>query len=384
MSVRDILQAAAGLGGEETYAISSTGTNVDGVLGRNLAFNLNTSSPVQIGALDNWVFIKGSTTYATAFAINDSGDLYGWGKNSPWSTLGDETLINRSSPVQVGVGKTWAGVFPCASINTECVFAITDGGQLWAWGENANGQLGINDGAVNSRSSPVQVGSLTNWKMVDGRSQTILATKTDGTLWWWGFNVAGSAGTGIGPPFSELVSSPVQVGALSNWDSVSSNRTTAAVKTDGTLWAWGENSFGACGLGNTIARSSPVQVGSLTNWKKVVVGSNQGPTIALKTDGTLWAVGGRNLYGEFGQNNTISGSSPVQIGSDTDWEDVDASAVAVMAIKTNGTLWGIGINGGRFGNNVTTNVSSPVQIGSATHWRGVTLLNNASIFLYVP
>jgi alpha-tubulin suppressor-like RCC1 family protein len=90
-----------------------------------------------------------------------------------------------------------------------------------------------------------------------------------------------------------------------------------AVKTDGTLWAWGINNKGQLGLGNTTDYSSPVQVGSLTDWK--LVGGAIWNNAAIKTDGTLWTCG----YAAVGMlgNGTATPdiSSPAQVGSDTDW-----------------------------------------------------------------
>ena len=139
------------------------------------------------------------------------------------------------------------------------------GNDLWSIGQNAQGQLGLGD--VVHRSSPVQVGSLTNWKLVAGGAYHTVSVKTDGTLWSCGYNGYGQLGLGT------VVhrSSPVQVGALTNWKQVACGYThTVSVKTDGTLWSCGyNNTYGQLGLGDVVNRSSPVQVGLLTNWKQV-------------------------------------------------------------------------------------------------------------------
>jgi alpha-tubulin suppressor-like RCC1 family protein len=93
-----------------------------------------------------------------------------------------------------------------------------------------------------------------------------------------------------------------------------------AVKTNGTLWAWGEGSLGKLGLGNVLNRSSPVQVGALSNWSQV--SAKNSFTIATKTDGTLWAWG-NNFYGWVGDGTTVNKSSPVQIGSLTSWQSAN-------------------------------------------------------------
>lgn len=145
---------------------------------------------------------------------------------------------------------------------------------LYAWGYNFDGELGLGDRV--HRSSPVQVGSLTNWRLVACGEYHTLAIKTDGTLWSWGHNGNVSLVGGLGLGDQVHRSSPVQVGSLTNWKLVTGGAYfSVAIKTDGTLWAWGGNvlfsSVGAgfLGLGDTINRNSPVQVGSLTNWKLV-------------------------------------------------------------------------------------------------------------------
>ena len=132
-----------------------------------------------------------------------------------------------------------------------------DRNTLWAWGRNSYSNLGLSN--FTHRSSPVQVGSLTNWLLVAGLSNHTVAIKTDGTLWSWGGNGYGQLGLG------DLThrSSPVQVGSLNTWSLVACGfYYTLATKIDGTLWSWGYNGGGALGLGDQTYRSSPVQVGS--------------------------------------------------------------------------------------------------------------------------
>ena len=163
--------------------------------------------------------------------------------------------------------------------------------KLWSWGSNYYGKLGLGDTA--SRSSPVQVGTTSTWSSVEynrGGTHT-LATKTDGTLWAWGENFSGQ----LGLANTTNRSSPVQVGALTTWSKVCCGLyNTAAIKTDGTLWTWGNNRGGQLGIGNIVYKSSPVQVGALTTWSKVSCG--KAVTAAIKTDGTLWTWGDNN-YG---------------------------------------------------------------------------------------
>ena len=123
---------------------------------------------------------------------------------------------------------------------------------LYAWGYNASGQLGL--GTTTRSVTPSQVSSSISWtKIFTGRNFGI-ATKPNGTLWMWGGNAIGQLGLGD----TTNRSSPTQVGALTNWLNVSGGYSyTLATKTDGTLWSWGYNAQGQLGLGNTTNYSSP-------------------------------------------------------------------------------------------------------------------------------
>jgi alpha-tubulin suppressor-like RCC1 family protein len=144
------------------------------------------------------------------------------------------------------------------------------------------------------------------------------------------------------------------------------------IKTDNSLWACGYNNYGQLGNGNTTNYSSPIQIGSLTNWKQISCGA-QGQIMAIKTDGTLWSWGS-NQYGELGNGTTTYYSSPVQIGSLTNWKQVSSGYYHAVALKTDGTIWGWGRNQlGQLGVGSTTPtaVSSPIQIGSLTSWAAI-------------
>jgi alpha-tubulin suppressor-like RCC1 family protein len=128
-----------------------------------------------------------------------------------------------------------------------------------------------------------------------------VAVKSDGTLWTWGRNEWGQLGDGT----MVNQSSPVQVGSTTNWRSVAAGHEhTVAVKSDGTLWTWGRNEWGQLGDGTMVNQSIPVQVGSATNWQSVAAGHEH--TVAVKSDGTLWTWGG-NSYGQLGDGRTTPG-----------------------------------------------------------------------------
>jgi len=200
-------------------------------------------------------------------------------------------------------------------------------------------------------------------RQVAAGSYHTVAVKTDGTLWAWGYNYDGQLGDGT----TVNKSSPVQVGTDSHWQSVAAGGYhTVAVKTDGTLWAWGFNYYGQLGNGTTGNKSSPVQVGTDNHWQSVTAGEYH--TVAVKTDGTLWAWG-YNTYGQLGDGTTTNKSSPVQVGSDNHWQSVAAGYCHTVAVKTDGTLWACGYNPyGQLGDGTIADKSSPVQVGTDNHW----------------
>lgn len=366
----------------------------------------NVSSLVQIGSASDWVgaTLVNSNRIFNPYVIKGDGSLWGWGRNNRGS-LGLQTVsgpaVDSSSPTQVGILTGWQNVTAnssnyiiAPSTASGSLYQIKQNGTLWVSGMNDTFQLGLGDNI--DRSSPTQVGSLTNWKMVSSSGYKFiygtslaagvgcaLAVKTDGTLWGWGANLNGNLGVG------DVItrSSPVQVGLAANWKQVSvstgyiSARTfyTMAVKTDGTLWGWGENSKGQLGINSILSVSTPAQIGTDTNWKVVSTSqiTDAGYSIALRTDGTLWGFGS-GYNGVLGIGGTgPARSSPVQIGSSSDWDSVYASGSVVYGIKTDNTLWTWGscssfvsLNANAL-NPVSGFFSSPVQITATADWRSV-------------
>jgi alpha-tubulin suppressor-like RCC1 family protein len=285
-----------------------------GPLGQGNTISL--SSPVQVGALTNW--LRASSGNNNTAAIKTDGTLWTWGNNNR-GQLGQNNDISRSSPVQVGSGTDWS----ITAARTDNVFAIKTDGTLWSWGFNTSGQLGQNN-TTYSVSSPVQIGSDTNWSKIACGNRFALAIKSSGTLWAWGRANEGQLGLNIGGA-NYNKSSPTQVGALTNWLTVScGSYFSIAVKTDGTLWSWG---YGAAkGQNNNAYNSSPVQVGALTTWASVAAGNSF--TLAITTNGALWSWG-TNGSGQLGQGNTIARSSPVQVGSSTSWFSIAANTQSI-------------------------------------------------------
>ena len=222
----------------------------------------------------------------------------------------------------------WSGfaaalpVTPQISAGGGYTINIHSDGTMWAWGNNYDGQLG--DGTTVTRSAPVQIGSASDWRSVSVGYAHVAAIKTDGTLWAWGNNQSGQLG--IGSTTSRHV--PSQVGSASDWTAVSIGYAhTHALKADGTMWAWGSNSEGQLGNGSVIGSTTPIRIGSESDWSKIATSSFTGRYLALKTNGTLWS---------WGENPSMI---PEQKGTDADWIEVAMGGYGGYGIKANGTLW---------------------------------------------
>ena len=256
------------------------------------------SSPVQVDSGVTWSKIYGFGNHNQRLAIKQNGTMWAWGQNDD-GQLGVNDVFKRSSPTQIGTLTTWA----TGAVGLNGPAAIKTDGSLWLWGKNSYGQLGINN--VLARSSPVQVGNTpaqptTTWSEIysGSTSYDVFAKKTDNKVFVWGFNTGGTLGLNS----SGAKSSPVQLGTLTNWSSFSAGAATLAVKTDGTLWSWGNNNAGQLGSNLTTYRSSPVQVDAGITWSVVSAGLDH--SVAIKTDGSLW-LWGNNDYGQLGTNDRV-------------------------------------------------------------------------------
>jgi alpha-tubulin suppressor-like RCC1 family protein len=357
-----------------------------GVFGRNNT--VATNSPVQVGAGTNWISIGGGLSHI--LAIRSDNTLWAWGSNS-YGQLGRNNTTSASSPVQIGTDNNWSTVSVGGGGTS---FAVRKNGTLWGWGGNANGNLGVND--IFNKSSPVQVGTDTNWSkaFTNWHGSTVRsyshAVKTDGTLWAWGNNFWPNLG--IVPVTGADRSSPVQIGAGGFIEVAIGEAHALALRSDGTLWSWGYNSGGQLGRGQPFAgllnASAPVQIGS--GYSKIAAAGNF--TYAIDTGGRIYQCGGAvNTSGENGENNQNQWrSSLTQLGALTNWRDVritcQTGAVPrghVSAIKTDGTLWGWGHNGyGQLGDSTTSaNRSSPIQIGTQNYWSSLMKVSGSTITL---
>jgi alpha-tubulin suppressor-like RCC1 family protein len=334
------------------------GSGANGRLGDNTT--VNKSSPVSdVGGFTDWVQIAAGGGHTAAIRAN--GTAWAWGSNG--GALGNNSTVETSSPVSVVGGFTdWvqiaAGTFHTAAIRTN--------GTAWSWGNGFNGRLG--DNTAIGKSSPVSVvGGFTDWVQISCGNDFSSAIRANGTAWAWGHNGNGR----LGDNTTVSKSSPVSVvGGFTDWVQISAGANhAAAIRANGTAWAWGSNASGRLGDNTTVDKSSPVSVvGGFTDWVQIAAGSVQ--TVAIRAIGTAWAWGS-NDSGRLGDNTTVSKSSPVSVvGGFTDWVQIAAGNSHTAAIRANGTAWawGGGSNG-QLGDNTTVNKSSPVSVvGGFTDW----------------
>lgn len=293
--------------------------------------------------------------------------------NTAWGPWGQLFTIGQNTSGELGIGtSTNSAVLNAIEaplwVDVSCgrghTLGIKYDGTLWAWGKNDSGQLGLGSG-TGMYSVPIQVGSKTNWKSVFAGGYRSMALDTDGNLWGWGNNGVGQLGLG----YSSQVNAPTMIQyPYVTWTSVgaSGGDSTMAVAHDGTLWSWGSNTYGQLGLSDKVNYNSPTRVGTDTNWAET--GGVEYFSVSRKTNGTLWA-SGYNLYGSLGQGHKTDSSSPVQVGTQTDWATVNIGDQHVLALKNDGTLWAWGRNSfGALGLGDRTDRSSPTQVGLLNNW----------------
>jgi alpha-tubulin suppressor-like RCC1 family protein len=368
-------------GTSHTVALKSDGSlwawgnNDHGQLGDGTTDNQ--SMPTRIGSENDWVSV--AVGFAHTVALKSDGSLWAWGENN-FGQLGDGTTDNQSMPTRIGSENDWVSV----AAGFGHTVALKSDGSLWAWGENLSGQLG--DGTTKSKKTPTRIGSENDWVSVAAGFIVTVALKSDGSLWAWGMNDYGQLGNDItDSPFPLEVYKDFILSANKNYISIAGgNHHTLALKSDGTLWAWGGNNRGQLGYtavetcldrttGSSFSCSTfPKKVGTDNNWGSIAAGDAH--TAALKSNGTLWAWGG-NWDGQLGDGTTVDRPSPVKIGADDNWVSVKTGTFHTVALKSDGTLWAWGYNVyGQLGYNTTeicfgyTCSTLPKQVGTNNKW----------------
>lgn len=243
---------------------------------------------------------------------------------------------------------TYSQCWKSVSVGYTHALAIGGNNTLWAWGNNNRGQLGI--GTNISNNAPAQVGTDSDWKIVSAGSGPFaftLALKNNGTLWAWGNNTYGQVGDGT---FVDKLS-PVQIGTDTDWKSISAGYSHAlATKNNGTLWSWGNSEFYAlgntAGYGDGYHRNIPAQVGTLSTWSMVSAGDRY--SLALQTNGTVYGWG-YNSGNPIGLNSGLYVMSPqIRSYNNTGVKWISAGGNHSYDVKSSNSLlvtWGSNVYG---------------------------------------
>jgi alpha-tubulin suppressor-like RCC1 family protein len=341
----------------------SWGSNDVGQLGDNT--KTNRSSPVSVvGGISDWCQV--SAGFCHSLGLRSNGTVWAWGCNE-YGRLGDNTTVNKSSPVSiVGGFNDWCQVSAGRAHNV----GVRSNGTAWSWGFGSNGELGnLPNGSVipSFFSSPVSAAlGFSDWCCISTGISHTVGLRSNGTAWAWGYDGCGRLGDNI---FStNCLGSPVSVvGGITDWTSLSAGRNhTTGLRSNGRIFSWGVNNVGQLGDNTVAFKDCPVQLsGETTDWCLISAGGEH--SLGLKCNGTLWAWG-NGCLGQLGNNlsgSTLCRSSPVSVvGGITNWCQISAGTCHNLAVRCDGTAWSWGNNDlGELGNNTKRSRSSPIQVG---------------------
>jgi hypothetical protein len=280
---------------------------------------------------------------ACTFYIRADGSLWAVGYNN-YGQLGDGSTTARTGPIQIATGVT-----EVATGGNHSMFIKTDG-TLWAMGWNGQGQLG--DTTTTNRLTPVQVASGVS-KVACGWEHSLYVT-TDNRLFAMGRNSEGQ----LGDTTTTARSTPFQVATGVSQASAGKYH-SLYIKTDGKLFAMGHNNYGQLGNNSTTNLATPVQVATDVAQASGSTGDDQGHSVFVKTNNTLWAMG-RNTHGQLGDGTTNNTLIPIQIAPGV--AQAYAGSLHTVFRKTDNTIWSTGMNNyGQLGDNTTNNRSTPAQ-----------------------
>jgi RNA polymerase sigma factor (sigma-70 family) len=276
-------------------------------------------------------------------------------------TVSVRYYVRHAPPFQSGRWKLPTGnVTPMVAYKYSHGLVLASDGSLWSWGVDRDRfpVLGLNDTQIKNTVSLRRVGTDADWVNIAVGDSHCLAIKSDGTLWAWGGNFYYQLGDGTKK--TRFVPSPSVPG--NSWkQAVAGVAQSLALKKDGTVWAWGDNWAGGLGIGNIRTCTNAMQVGTSTNWTRIWSGGLQ--TVGLQTDGTLW------FWGTFAGNDSKKSLVPMRISEDTNWTDVCFGYFTVLAVRGDGTLWSWGRDA-QFYTQVpdATSNTVPMQVGTDSDW----------------
>jgi len=273
--------------------------------------------------------------------------------------------LSSEGRLRLPVGKGIAAV----SLGERHGLILASDGSLWSWGSDFLGWPVLGLGKVQPQTRLRRIGHETNWVSISAGTSHNVAIKSDGSLWAWGENIYGQFGVGTAGRQNPMANVPVPGAPGHDWkQAVAGGIHTLAIKKDGTLWAWGNNWAGSLGTGTTNNSAVPVQVGTATNWVKVWAGTLE--SVAMQSDGSLW-YWGENPDPAFDMH-VGSKLVPTRVSPDTNWVDVGFGPWTVFAVKADGTLWTWGRNAHIYTDTQNPALDgTPTRVGTDNDWAAI-------------
>jgi alpha-tubulin suppressor-like RCC1 family protein len=352
--------ATVGLATPGPAIAAPSGPMLDGVRalawGRNFDWqigdgtNINRPLATQVLGLTDGVRQVG-TGHRHSVAVLSTGTVCSWGDNTN-GVLGDGSGVDQPTPVGV-VGLTDITQVAAGSYHN---LALRADGTVWAWGDNARGALG--DGTTTDRPTPVQVPGLTNVIQVAAGHDLSYALLSDGTVMAWGVNVHGQLGDGT---FNDRPT-PGLVSGLTNISEIAAGAQHGLALRYGVVLAWGDNQNGQLGDGTRQGRTTPIRTVGLSSI--VHIGTGTFFSLAVRKDGTLFAWGA-NHYGQLGVAGSAGSAEllPIVVPGISKVAQVTGGGEYTLAIRTDGSLWAWGHNPyGQLGDGTTVDRVTPAPV----------------------
>gem|GEM_PF-2365762 len=274
-------------------------------------------------------------------ALTEYGDVYAWGYNS-YGQLGNSA--NATSKVPVAVSALGSKAVAVAA-GADFSLALTEAGKVYAWGYNLFGQLG--NGTTTNSNAPVEVSALTGKGVVaiSAGGGFALALTGDGAVYAWGQNVLGQLGNGT---YVGTVTTPAQVTGFSGRTvvAISCGASHAlALTADGAVYTWGYNYDGQLGNGTTTASNRPAEVTALSGQGVSALQAGTYHSLALTESGTVYAWGS-NANGQLGDGSQTNRLTPVAVAGFSGRGVIELSAgeVHTLALLADGSALICGTN----------------------------------------